>query len=267
MDIPQEKRESIAEELRQIEQIREIQRRLWAGASVRAVAQALGVSRYRVEKVRWLWSGVSVSEQVKYAAVHNMPREELVGILSKVEYVFHGYDSVVDFGYDINLDWWPLQVMVSDGLLTTEEYDAVCGSQIAITREVLARPHCDSRTCDEHELHLYVVCYGQPTLVKSRDWHAYDGARYDPDFKPYPISHYVGITKQKPAVKRLWQHAANSARHVVAVMPGTHYEESVLKAFGTCPHCDGSLDYFAENLARDHYNPLTGQVDRGDAER
>lgn len=257
MEISAEKFETAAEELRRLNEVREIQRRLAAGEHRTMIAKQVGISWQRVEKLRWQWSGVSVSEQVKYTAVHDLPRDELIAILSEVEYVFHGYDSVADYGYDINLDWWPLQVMVREGFLAPDEYESVCESQIAISRDVLARPHCDPRTCDEHDAHVYVVCYGERVMVKSRDWHAWDDRA-----QPYPISHYVGITRQKPAVKRLWQHAVKSAQHAVAVMPGTEYEESVLKAFGTCPRCARSLDYFAENETRDHDNPLTGYIKR-----
>lgn len=123
--------------------------------------------------------------------------------------------------------------------------DALSEPEDQLAARVLSRPACDPM-CEQHPEHIYVICYGQPTLTSytERDWHPADEARN------YPITHYVGWTRQHPPVRRVRQHGAQSAHHIATIVPGSRYEELVTKLFGTCPVCGGSLDYYAESPYR-----------------
>jgi hypothetical protein len=92
--------------------------------------------------------------------------------------------------------------------------------------------------CRDHPEHVYILCYGRLVLVRDRD--------YVPDDPPvdYPISHYVGHTRQLP-IDRVRQHGARSAHHIVAIRPGTEDDEYEIKLSGTCQRCGQSLWYFA----------------------
>lgn len=100
-------------------------------------------------------------------------------------------------------------------------------------------PACSVR-CSDHREHVYVVCYGQPTEVRDRDYLV--GERvFD-----YPISHYVGHTKGAP-LRRLWTHGCGSSRKVAAVLPGDEHREQVIKELEACPTCGRSLWYCGES--------------------
>jgi hypothetical protein len=91
--------------------------------------------------------------------------------------------------------------------------------------------------CLEHLMHVYVICYGKPTLIRSRDY-------YREPFENYPIDHYVGWTQQQPPVKRVREHAAMSAHFLVEVRPGTTSDEFRIKYEELCPKCGRSLWYY-----------------------
>jgi hypothetical protein len=92
-----------------------------------------------------------------------------------------------------------------------------------------------------HQEHVDILCYGAPTTVKSRDYLVVDGV-YD-----FPITHYIGYTRQQPPVKRIRSHGARSAHHIARIQPGTLADEVAIKRHGACPRCRGSLWYFAES--------------------
>jgi hypothetical protein len=56
------------------------------------------------------------------------------------------------------------------------------------------RPVPESCPADRraHREHVYILCYGQPVIVKDRDYLLSDPAA------DYPITHYVGYTRQQP---------------------------------------------------------------------
>lgn len=100
-------------------------------------------------------------------------------------------------------------------------------------------PTCSVR-CSDHREHVYVVCYGQPTQVRDRDYLV--GERvFD-----YPISHYVGHTRGAP-LRRLWTHGHGSSQKVAAVVPGDQRREQVIKELEACPTCGRSLWYYGES--------------------
>src|SRR5215469_18597602 len=70
-------------------------------------------------------------------------------------------------------------------------------------------------SCLEHLMHVYIACYGKPTLIHSRDY-------YSEPFEDYPIDHYVGWTQQQPPVKRVRQHAVMSAHFLVEIAHASH---------------------------------------------
>jgi predicted RNA-binding Zn-ribbon protein involved in translation (DUF1610 family) len=110
--------------------------------------------------------------------------------------------------------------------------------------------------CLAHRQHIYILCYGRPVLVRSRDY-----LRDDPSRK-YPISHYVGWTRQLPPIERVRQHGAKSAHYVAQIRPGTMLDEERAKRFEPCPRCGKSLWYFAESptyLEEYANNALPGQ--------
>jgi len=95
--------------------------------------------------------------------------------------------------------------------------------------------------CTEHPEHIYILCYGRPTIVRDRD-HLIGDPTHD-----YPITHYVGWTRQLPPIKRVRQHAAGSAHFVAQIRPGTTEDEDAAKRGECCPACGGSLWYYAES--------------------
>jgi hypothetical protein len=107
----------------------------------------------------------------------------------------------------------------------------------ASLRDVLSGPGC-APTCAEHPEHVYVLCYGQPVYVRSRDYLRRETERN------YPIDHYVGYTRQQPPVKRVRQHGCRSAQHIARIVPGDERLELGLKLVGRCPTCGGSLWYY-----------------------
>lgn len=250
--IPASRVESVRKKLERLDRIRAAKRMQAEGLSNGEVAKALGVSPSTVERWSWTHSNPSVEELIERAAVTGAPRADLAGQLSRIHYFLHGYGGFSEHdGEQIYAGWDDLHTAWDRRLLSFGEYRQVCDAMRAVALEVLGRQPCDWRECADHPEHLYVICYGKPAMVKSRDWSAWDlELKEMGSFKPYPISHYVGWTTQHPPVKRLWQHAANSAQLVVTVMPGNAYEESVLKQFGVCPRCHGSLNYFLENPDR-----------------
>ena len=64
-----------------------------------------------------------------------------------------------------------------------------------------------------------------------------------------PGSHYVGITHRADPMKRIKEHGAWCAQHVVELRQGTEDEEQRIKREESCPRCGASLDYYAERLA------------------
>jgi hypothetical protein len=108
----------------------------------------------------------------------------------------------------------------------------------------LSRPGCDP-TCEKHAEHIYVLCYGEPTLVSDRDW-----APHDRRGDNYPIRHYVGWTRRHPPIARVRQHGARSGHFIAKIVPGDKQDEALVKAAETCPRCAGSLDYYAESPSR-----------------
>ena len=95
--------------------------------------------------------------------------------------------------------------------------------------------------CLAHRQHIYILCYGRPVLVRSRDYLPGDLSR------KYPISHYVGWTRQRPPIERVRQHGAKSAHYIAQIRPGTLRDEENAKCFETCPRCGQSLWYYAES--------------------
>src|SRR5947209_1017647 len=86
------------------------------------------------------------------------------------------------------------------------------------------RPTCPP-TCTSHRQHVYVLCFGKPTRITSRDRLLRDPTR------DYPVSHYVGYTAQQPPSRRIVQHGAMCADQVALVMPGTERDEFFAKAY------------------------------------
>lgn len=95
--------------------------------------------------------------------------------------------------------------------------------------------------CRAHREHVYILCYGQPVMVKDRDYLLTDPAA------DFPISHYVGYTRQQPPVKRIRSHGARSAHYIAQIRPGTAVDEETAKRAGACPRCGGSLWYYGES--------------------
>jgi len=95
--------------------------------------------------------------------------------------------------------------------------------------------------CLKHPEHVYILCYGQPTVVRDRDYLLADPTH------DYPITHYVGYTRQLPPIKRIRQHAARSAHYVAQIRAGTEDDEDHIKEFERCPKCGGSLWYYGES--------------------
>jgi hypothetical protein len=113
-----------------------------------------------------------------------------------------------------------------------------------------------SGECLVHRQHIYILCYGNPVIVRSRDYLPGDPSR------KYPISHYVGWTGQLPPTRRVRQHGAMSAHHVAQIRPGTMDDEGHAKRSEACPRCGQSLWYYAESPTySDEYasNALRGQ--------
>ena len=92
-----------------------------------------------------------------------------------------------------------------------------------------------------HREHVYILCYGQPVIVKDRDYLMADPGT------DYLITHYVGYTRQQPPVKRIRSHAARSAHYIAQIRPGTLADEEDVKRNQACPACGGSLWYYAES--------------------
>src|SRR4051794_38455006 len=110
-------------------------------------------------------------------------------------------------------------------------------------------PVC-STDCVSHPEHVYVLCFGQPTTVASRDY-----LRQDKD-RNYPVTHYVGYTSQQPPLRRIKQHGVFCADQLVLVLAGNELLERQVKALAKCPTCKGSLWYYSESPAyQDSYAP------------
>ena len=99
-------------------------------------------------------------------------------------------------------------------------------------------------TCSEHREHVSILCYGTPTMVRDRDYLSADPAH------DYPISHYVGYTRQLPPVKRIRQHGALSAHYIAQIRPGNEEDEESVKRDEVCPTCGEPLWYYAESPTR-----------------
>lgn len=110
----------------------------------------------------------------------------------------------------------------------------------------LSRPGRDP-TCDGPSEHIYMLCYGRPTLISDRDWAPHDRLG---DRDSYPISHYVGWTRRHPRSTRVRQHSAKSGHFSATIVSGDKQDEALVKASGECPQCAGSLDYYAESPSR-----------------
>lgn len=110
-------------------------------------------------------------------------------------------------------------------------------SQRELTVAPLLRDRCEF-DCVQHEEHVYVACFDEPTLIPDRDHHP-----EDPEHN-YPLKHYVGWTTQQPPVKRLNQHGVVCRRQCVLLVPGSKEDESDLKATGRCPKCNATLWYY-----------------------
>jgi hypothetical protein len=93
--------------------------------------------------------------------------------------------------------------------------------------------------CMRHREHVYILCYGEPVVIKEGDC----GER--------PVTHYVGYTQQQPPVKRVWQHGRGSARALVRIRPGTLRDEARAKCLEKCPRCGGRLWYFGGKRTAD----------------
>jgi hypothetical protein len=106
--------------------------------------------------------------------------------------------------------------------------------------------------CTEHVEHVYILCYGAPTLVGDRD-HLSD----DPSLG-YPITHYVGWTRQQPPIKRIRSHGARSAHFIAQIRPGTLHDEYAIKRTQPCPSCGSSLWYYAESPTYPGATPARG---------
>lgn len=248
----------LAKKLERLERVRRFRSLLTDGASQTAAAAQVGISRSTATTWSTEWTTPSAEEWIERAAADGTPRTELVERLIGVEWLLHGFwDAETEFA----ASWMQLRNAVEDGLLTLDEYSAVCDSMKELVGNALGRSSCVARTCVEHNEHLYVLCYGEPTVVKSRDVCEWDRQAFLRDFDrrhtTYPITHYVGWTGQSPPIKRVYDHGRGSTAALVTTFPGSTYEESVIKAFGRCPRCDASLDYFADNTLRDHWNPMT----------
>lgn len=111
------------------------------------------------------------------------------------------------------------------------------GSKGELTVAPLLRDGCPFE-CIEHEEHVYVACFDEPTLIRDRDHHPEDPEHH------YPLKHYVGWTTQQPPVKRLNQHGAVCRRQCVLLVPGSKEDESDLKESGRCPKCNATLWHY-----------------------
>lgn len=105
------------------------------------------------------------------------------------------------------------------------------------TMPPLQRDPC-ALDCREHEEHVYIACFDEPTRLADRDHH-----RDDPELD-YPVRHYVGWTSQQPPVKRVNQHRVTCRDHLVLLVPGSERDEAELKREGRCPRCGDALWYF-----------------------
>lgn len=91
--------------------------------------------------------------------------------------------------------------------------------------------------CRDHIEHLYIACFGKPTLVRDADTSA-------------AVLHYVGWTRQRPPLRRVNQHGPACRTSLVAIIPGTATEEEWLKTHALCPRCNQPLEYFRRGIRR-----------------
>jgi hypothetical protein len=125
-----------------------------------------------------------------------------------------------------------------------------------------SKPKKCKADCLIHPEHIYVLCFGEPTVIKSRDYLQRDHS------ENYPISHYVGYTSQHPPMKRVKQHGAFCAGFLVGVYVGDEIAERKFKAFGDCPKCSRDLWYYAEspNYTEDMAPPIVRSFREWNAE-
>jgi hypothetical protein len=101
------------------------------------------------------------------------------------------------------------------------------------------------------KMSVYVLCFGEPRLIRDRDYLSYDRPHVN-----YPISHYVGFTGRYPPLIRIKEHGAWCANYIAAIIPGANTaDEYLIKRYDKCPKCNGSLWYYAESLTYD-FPPL-----------
>lgn len=98
--------------------------------------------------------------------------------------------------------------------------------------------------CRSHGIHVYVLCYGRPVIVRDCD-----RIKTDPTWQ-YPKTHYVGITRRLP-ITRIREHGNLSAHHIAVIVPGGELREMSYKLYAQCPQCNGSLWYYAESPTYD----------------
>lgn len=95
-------------------------------------------------------------------------------------------------------------------------------------------------SCMIHSQHVYILCFGRPRLIRSRD--------FRPSERPwqnYPLTHYVGFTRQRPPSKRVRDHGGKYLYpYVVEIRPGTELDEFRIKCEENCARCGESLWYF-----------------------
>ncbi len=153
-------------------------------------------------------------------------------------------ETVSENGVRVSLD--PLAVVVHGSSRAALAAATPAGRLSGCPPDCHAHPpairRCDPK-CREHRAHIYIICYGKPTVVRDRDYLRADGDAWG---SGYPITHYVGFTTQVP-VDRVRQHAALSAHYLVEVRPGGGADELNAKLYEKCPRCGGSLWYFAES--------------------
>jgi hypothetical protein len=107
------------------------------------------------------------------------------------------------------------------------------------TPQVIIPESCPA-DCQEHRGHVYILCYGQPVVVRDCDH-----LHIDPTWQ-YPKTHYVGYTGRAPIV-RIREHGNRSAHFIAAIIPGGDIREMAYKLFAACPTCGGSLWYYGES--------------------